>query len=277
MKIPLLFSLSSLALASLAPAVTLYGVSDTNQLIRFDSANPSVPLGSSPITGLVGTDGVTADPFATLLNLTYRPADGFYGIDSNANFYRVDGSGAATLISSSLSPTGFSGGLAYDPFTDGFAFVTDAAENFTLTVGGATASNPALAYGVGDVNEGVQPTIFALGIDPAFGSAYFLDSATDSLVRSFSPDLAELFTVGALGLDVTSFGGLMVDEDGNLFASLSTDGLNSSLYSIDATTGAASLIGALPSGVSSFAVPEPSALLLSGLGLAALIRRRRAA
>ena len=103
-----------------------------------------------------------------------------------------------------------------------------------------------------------------------------LDSDLDTLAQSFTPDLSELFSVGSLGLDVTSFGGLVVDFDGNLFASLSVDGLESSLYSINPLTGAATPVGVFGTGISSIAVPEPSAALLGGLGLLALLRRRRA-
>jgi hypothetical protein len=69
-----------------------------------------------------------------------------------------------------------------------------------------------------------------------------------------------------------------VDWDGNLLASLSTDGLTSSLYSINSTTGAATTLGSFGAGVglTAIAVPEPSTALLGGLGLLALLRRRRA-
>ncbi|MEK7952237.1 DUF4394 domain-containing protein [Luteolibacter soli] len=278
MKTNLLFSLAILALAPAASAASLYGVTTDNHLVQFDSATPAVFTSSFAVSGLVGSDGVTSDPFATLVNITYNPSTGvLYGIDSNANFYSVASNGAANLVSHSLSPAGFSGGLAYDPFSGSLSFLTDASENFSLNMAGAVTSNPSLFYGSGDAHEGSAPNIFGLGIDGDFGSAFMLDSATNSLVRSFSPDLAELFTVGSLGFDVTSFGGLVVDFNGNLFASLSTDGLTSTLYSIDSLTGAATPVGAFGSGtgISSMAVPEPSSALLGAFGALALLRRRR--
>ena len=66
-----------------------------------------------------------------------------------------------------------------------------------------------------------------------------------------------------------------------LIAALSTDSFESGLYSIDATTGVATLIGAFDSGITSIAVsavPEPSTYAafagLAVLGLAASRRRR---
>lgn len=277
MKTTLLLSLASLALIPVAPAASLFGITADNHLVNFDSATPSNFNSSVAVTGLVGADGVTADPFASILNLSYHPEEGrFYGIDSNANFYRITMNGAATLVSNQLNPSGFSGGLAYDPFSGTFAFLTDAAENFSLGVAGSVSSNPNAFYAAGDPNESAIPNIFGIGIDPDFGSAFLIDSATDTLVRSFDPALSELFTIGSLGIDVTSFGGLVMDFEGNLYASLSTDGLTSSLYSIDPDTGAATAVGNLPSGLSSIAVPEPSSALLGGLGLLAILRRRRA-
>ncbi|PAW70413.1 MAG: hypothetical protein B9S35_15240 [Opitutia bacterium Tous-C5TDCM] len=282
MKSTLLISLATLALVPAGQAVSLYGITSGNQLVNFDTAAPSVFTSSVSVSGLVGSDGVTPDPGAAILNLTARPGISpgtfqLYGIDSNANFYSINLGGAATLLSNTLSPSGFSGGLAHDPFSDSLAFLTDASENFSLSLAGAVTNNPTLFYGVGDPNSAATPNIFGLGIDPASGSATFmLDSDLDTLAQSFTPDLSELFSVGSLGLDVTSFGGLVVDFDGNLFASLSVDGLESSLYSINPLTGAATPVGVFGTGISSIAVPEPSAALLGGLGLLALLRRRRA-
>lgn len=277
MKNTVLLTLATLALTPALPAATLFGVTGDNHLVKFDSSNPSSFSSSVAVTGLVGVNGSTPDPFATLLNIAYNPAQGsLYGLDSNANFYRIATNGAATLVSNGLSPNGFSGGLAYDSFSDSFAFLTDAAENFNLTTAGIVSANPSLFYGSGDAHNGQAPNIFGIGIDPDFGSAFMIDSVTDTLVRSFSPDMAELFTVGPLGIDVTSFGGMVVDFEGKLYASLSTDGLGSALYSIDPNTGAATLVGSHGTGIGSIAVPEPSAALLGVLGMVGLLRRRRA-
>lgn len=277
MKNTVLLTLATLAFTPALPAAALFGITSDNHLVSFNSSTPSTFNSSVAVTGLVGVNGSTPDPFATLLNISYNPTqNSLYGIDSNANFYRIASNGVATLVSNGLSPNGFSGGLAYDPFAGSYAFLTDAAENFNLTTAGIVSSNPSLFYGGGDPHNGQAPNIFGLGIDPDFGSAFMVDSVTDTLVRSFSPDLAELFTVGPLGIDVTSFGGLVVDADGNLFATLSTDGLNSALYSINTSTGAATLVGPHGTGIGSIAVPEPSAALLGALGMIGLLRRRRA-
>lgn len=270
MKLPIVSAFAALCMAATAPALVLTGVTTENQLVTFDTSAPGTYLSTTPISGL-------ASPLASIINLTYHAGNGsYYGLDNNANFYQISSSGSAVLLNDTFAPNGFSGGLAYDPFTDNLIFGTVLSEHFTLTAAGLASSNPDFIYGTGDANSALNPSVFAMAIDPITGEAFFLDNETGTLSQSFDPALAELFTTGNLGVTVTDFGALVVDEDGNLFASLSTDALSSSLYSIDKTTGEATLIGNFAGGVSALAIPEPSAALLSGIGVLALLRRRRA-
>ncbi len=272
MKLRILSAFTVLALSAAAPAAIFMGVTDENNLISFDTANPGAVLSSVPVSGLV-------NPLDSLLNLTYNAADGkLYGLDSSANFYQVNFDGSTVLLNNTFAPTGFSGGLSYDSFSGDLVFGSITAEHFTLSTAGAATANPDFVYADGDPFEMSSPSVFAIGLDPVTGEAFFIDNLTGSLARSYDPALSEWFTVGDLGLDVTSYGALAIDEDGNLFASLSVDGLNSALYSINPSTGAATLIGGFSGGVSGLAaVPEPSAALLGGLGALALFRRRRSA
>lgn len=276
----LLGSLVSAGLLSSASAATLFGLTADNHLVSFDSSAPSTHLSSSAITGLVGADGVTPNPYGAIMNFAARPGATagsyqLYGIDNNANFYRISNGGAATLVASGFSPAGFNAGFAYDPFNDNFVYADDAGGLYSIALNGTVTPRGNMTY-----TGGGSPSIFGLGIDPAFGTVYAVDAATDSLYTTFDPlfpTSTELTLVGPLGIDVTAFGGLVVDWDGNLFAAFSQDGLTSSFYSIDPFTGAATAIaGTGISGLAGVAVPEPSAALLGGLGLLALFRRRRA-
>lgn len=274
-----LLALALCAAASLpARAVTLFGITDDNRLVTFDTANPSAFITDTAVTGLKGTNGTTSDPNAVLVNFAYNSDTGtHYGIDTNANFYSVNKSGAATLVDNTFSPSGFSAGFAYDTFSQKFLFASDAAENVLIGTNGTRTLNPSLAYGAGDVNELSAPAVFAAGIDADFGTSFFIDAELDILSQSLDPNFSELFTVGSLGIDVVSFGGLVVDADGLLWAALSTDGITSSLYSIDSSTGAATLVGGFGgAGMHSLAqVPEPSRALFLGVAGAGLLFRRR--
>lgn len=136
MKLPLTLPLL-LASVSLASAATFWGVTDSNNLVSFDSTSPSSFLSSVSITGLVAPDGVTTDPLAFIVNLSFNPTTGeFTGIDTNANIYRIGLSGNASIINNTFSPAGFDAGLAYDPFSGGFVFADDAASRFNITNAG---------------------------------------------------------------------------------------------------------------------------------------------
>ncbi|MEX1115640.1 MAG: DUF4394 domain-containing protein [Akkermansiaceae bacterium] len=275
-KSAILGTLASLGLLSAASAASLFGVTDDNRLVSLDISVPATFNSSVAITGLFDADGITLNPNGSIVNLTYNPMNGkLYGIDNNANFYQINLGGVATLVSAGFSPAGFSSGLAYDPFSSNFVYVDvdDAAGNYTITPSGVVTSNPNFTYAGGGT-----PSIFALAIDPDFSTPYTLDSQTDSLAVSTDPLFpqgSELNVVGSLGIDVTSFGGLVANWDGTLYAALSTDGLTSGLYSIDSVTGLATSLGSFGGvGIASLAIPEPSITLLGGLGVLFLFRRR---
>lgn len=273
-------TLATLGMLPVASAAALFGVTTDNKLVSFDPSAPSVFQTSVTITGLFDADGTTPNLNGSILNLTARPGTNpgdfqLYGIDNNANVYTINLGGAATLVSSSFTPAGFSAGFAYDPFNDNFVYAGDNAENFTLSLAGAPSPKPDFTYAVVGT-----PAIFGLGIDPLLGTAFAIDAANDSLSTSINPLFpgdSELTILGGLGVDVTSLGGMVVDFNGNLYAALSTDGLTSSLYSVNSATGAATALGGFGAGVglATIAVPEPSAALLGGLGMLALLRRRR--
>ncbi len=278
--------LTSLGFLSTASAATLFGVTTDNSLISFDSSAPSIFQTSVTITGLFDADGTTPNSNGSILNLTVRPGANsrnfqLWAIDNNANIYTINLGGAATLVSAGFNPAGFAAGFAHDPFNDNFVYAGDNAENFSLSFTGSATANPNLTYAGGGA-----ASIFGLGIDPDFGTVFAVDAVNDSLSTSFDPNFpgaSELTIVGGLNMDVASFGGLAVDFDGNLFASLSTDGISSGFYSVNKSTGEASLIGNFTTGLSAItAAPTPVpdggttfALLggtLAGLGL---LRRKQ--
>jgi hypothetical protein len=65
-----------------------------------------------------------------------------------------------------------------------------------------------------------------------------------------SPNSGQLFTVGALGVNAGDLAGFDISAFGGGFVALTALGaLNSTLYSINLTTGATSMIGAIGGGV----------------------------
>lgn len=278
-----------LAAASTAHAYDFWAVNTSNELVRYDSAAPGSALSSAGISGLVQSDGVTADPFGQITDITFSGST-LYGFDTNANLYTLNlGTGAATLVSSTFAPTGFDLGFAFDPFVSGGGLraVTDKGENFSATLGGAftAGSSVSVGTGVSDVNEGATLAFSGLAIDPDFGTGYAFDANLDTLFVTFDANFAEFFTIGGLGGDFTALASFDFVNSTTLLAALSEDASTSALYSIDPTTGLATVIGSFGVGVGvtaiavdPSAIPEPSAFAalagLAGLAFAASRRRR---
>jgi hypothetical protein len=274
-----------LATVSTSHAYDFWAVNTSNALVRYDSAAPGTALSSNAISGLVGSNGVTPDPFGQIADITFVGAT-LYGIDGNANLYTLNTtSGAATLVSSTFSPAGFDLGVAYDPFISGggLRVVSDSAENYSASLGGVftAGSNVFVGTGVGDANQGATLAFSGLAIDPDFGIGYAFDANLDTLFVTNDANFAEFFTVGTLGGDFTALSSIDWVDGSTLIAALSTDSAASSFYSIDTTTGAATLVGAFDSGITAIAVsaiPEPSTYAafagVAGLAMAALRRRR---
>lgn len=72
------------AVMAVAPAhaVTLYGVDEVNNLVRFDSRTPGVAQSSIAITGIGGS---------SILGIDFRVRDGLlYALADNNNVYTVN-------------------------------------------------------------------------------------------------------------------------------------------------------------------------------------------
>lgn len=261
----ILLGLTALA-ATVAPAhaVTFFGVTDTNSLVRFDSRNPGVSLGSVQIRGLGGN---------SIVGLDARVADGFlYALTDNRTLLRVNpNTGATSTVLSNLAITGSNFAFDFNPTNTNLRIVSNDASNYFVRFNPqpfalVQQANAAYAPGSGLL----APAIIGAGYtnndnNPATGTTLFvLDSANDVLA-TLNVANGTLTRVGALGSDIGARASFDIVNAGTGFVLA-----GNTLSRINLTTGQLTTVGT--TGQTFFglaaAVPEPAtwAMMIVGFG-----------
>lgn len=220
-------------------------LTDDNTLISFDPSNPT-ETDSVAVTGVQGA----------LLGIDTRPADGLiYGITTANNIYTIDAdSGAATYVSTLNTPFegGTISGFDFNPVADRLRLVGDNDQSFRINVDtGEVTVDGTLAFADGDTNNGVNPNVTAAAYTNSFDGTdstqlYDIDTLLNDLVLQNPPNDGTLVTVGDLGIDLDTLGGfdILSSADGDNASFAISD---STLYSIDLSTGMASSLGEIGS------------------------------
>ena len=225
-------------------AQTVVGLAPANTLVRFSATAPAAVSASMPISGLNGGD--------TLVGLDVRPANGLlYAVASSGRLYTIDpASGAATAgaqIAQALTGTVFA--VDFNPAADRLRVVSDTGQNLRINVtDGATtvdgAINPA-----GSIIGEVAYTNSAVGPAPATTQLYDIDLASNSLLLQNPPNAGTVVLVGPLGVTLDAGAAVAIDirtvgAVNTAYAALRVGGITS-LYTLNLTTGMATLVGAI--------------------------------
>lgn len=253
----------------------VYGVTQSNRLVKFRASDPGTLLSAMPLRGLLAGENVTA--------IDFRPASGeLFGLTSVNRVLRIDpATGNTVQVGSSLvtSPqftAGSPAGFDFNPVTDRLRLVNAANDNlrfnpltFTPEDSDANAANgntpdTSLAYIGTDGHVGANPNVVASAYDRNDNNAatattlFGIDSTLNTLVRQGavdgnsgdaagggSPNGGLLTTIGSLGVDPTDNVGFDIIDQGTLGsgAALAVMQLNgetvSKLFSINLSTGLA--------------------------------------
>lgn len=239
---------------------TMYATTQDNRMAKFGSQNPSNSATTVSFTGLAAGE--------TMIGLDFGPRDGkLYGV-SNQNFiYTIDiTTGAATkLFPTAFAPAlvGASFGLDFNPTVNRIRVHSEADFNVRLnqetglvvdfdTVTAGIQADLNLNYNAGDSGAGANPSIVATAYTNSNATAttttlFAIDSSRDVLVTVAPPNDGKLTTVGSLGVDTSTAAGFDISgaADGTAFATLTSAAGVSSLYTVNLTTGQATLVGAV--------------------------------
>ena len=230
--------------ASAADAI--YGLTDSNRLVRFNSDSPGRVLQTVPVQGL--------QPGETLVGIDVRAAnDHLYGVGTTNRIYRINPVTGATRVAfgDPFAPPGLTGasfGVDFNPVGDALRIVSDAEQNLRVPFDGGNAgranADDALQYAAGDAGAGSNPSVVGAGYTNSFPGAtetalYDIDTARDTLVRQNPPNAGTLTTVGGLGIDAEAVGGFDISPQANVaYAALRPVGQpRHALYRVDLITG----------------------------------------
>jgi len=246
-------------------AENVFAVTASNKLIRFNPGVPGAINNSIAIRGLASGENV--------VGLDFRPATGrLFALSDASRIYTINTTnGVATPVGSGPIATALNGtnfGFDFNPTVDRIRLVSDAGQNLRLNPNNAAVAgvDGTLAFAAADPNAAQTPNVVGSAYTNNFLSAsattlYGIDSNLNALVTqgtavgvtpAVSPNTGQLFTVGSLGaaIDPNGVAGFDISsESGAALASFNTDaGGSTQLFTINLTTGLATLIGAIGGG-----------------------------
>ncbi len=252
-------SLETIRDIAIEPRVEIvYASTNSNKLISFNALTPGLIQSTATITGL-GDE--------TIIGIDFRPANGqLYAIGSSSRIFTINPlTGVAVQVGAGITTPQLNGigyGFDFNPVPDRIRVVSTATHNlrFVPDTGASAGIDTFLSYAPNDVRAGQLPFVDGAAYNNNFAGStsttlYVIDSSFDTLLRQgspggtpISPNSGQLFTIGSLGVDTNEMVGFdIANLTNNAYASLTVGGV-SQFYTMDLTTGAVSLIGAIGGG-----------------------------
>ncbi|WP_404984907.1 DUF4394 domain-containing protein [Chryseobacterium sp. M5] len=232
------------------PNAMIYGLTENNQLVYFNTNNSSTFTFTKPIMGIPSGE--------KLLSIDFRPATGeLYAVSNASKFYIINTSTASTRMVSttSFSPviSGTIASIDFNPTVDRIRLVTNIGQNLRLhPETGAIAAT--------DMSITTTSSIMGIAYTNSFSGAtstilYNLDATSGKLFKQDPPNNGTLVEVGSLGITFTGQAAFDINPDNTLAVMAATTGTQNTLYTVNLANGKATNIGNLSQKVIDLAIP----------------------
>lgn len=239
------------------PGTIVYGVRDAAELVRF---NAEAPDNVESVGNIMVGNG------ETVVGLDFRPGEAngeLHAITSTGRSLIVDPDTAMVteiqpITGEGTTPEGDLFGVDFNPAANALRIIDNDGLNLRVPPAALVAPAPAEAVntfvdGRMGYLQGVTAAAYTNPNPPAMGGTtelFVIDTDNDTLYLQNPPNNGILVERGDLGVDASAAPGYDIVQvgDTNEHYALLTVGTTTSLYSLNATTGAATLIDALPAG-----------------------------
>ena len=234
-----------------AQTPVVLGLTDDNRLVGFKVGTPNTLDTNVTISGLA--------PGELVLGIDVRPRDNMlYGLTSTARLITIDPTTGVATVKATLAAdatdttlpytaiAGTAFAVDFNPVADRLRVISNSGQNLRINVDtGATTTD-------GVINRaGVAPSVAAAAYTNSILNAtttqlFDVDSASSVLALQTPPNDGTLVNIGPLGVTIAGDGGMDIAGGANglvLAALRTTNGGPTSLYRVDITTGAGTLIG----------------------------------
>jgi hypothetical protein len=245
-----------LAAADNARAELLYGLTQGQQLVTFDSDSRQINTAVA-ITGLGSR---------TLIGLDFRPSTGeLYGlgladtVGGQNRFFKINtATGAAQPLGSTFALFDSIKSFDFDPVNDNIRLLTNLKKNVRVNpnTGAISSQDMLLNFAIGDPNAGAAPEVVTGAYTNSYAGAgsatlYNLEASKDVLTIQSPQNNGTLTTVGSLGLQLgtlLNYNGMDISGQTGIGyvvgQTLVGQGLTqNTLYTIDLATGAIQVAG----------------------------------
>lgn len=239
-----------------------FGLSTTNEIVKFSTGNSAVDQGAVDITGLQSNEQIVA--------IDYRPSTGqLYGVSDQSRLYSINPmTGRAAAIASEPFTPAIDGelvGFDFNPTVDRIRLITENEQNLRLH-----PETGKVAFIDGTVNPGDKHLVAAAYTNSFAGATtttlYTIDFMAGKLFKQIPPNDGTQEEVGSLSIQPTGNGGFDISPDNSVALavvnqedeagfSLQGQGKKSIFYFINLVTGKATVAGVSKRNIIGLAIP----------------------